>query len=65
MKKKTRRHESEFEKLARLIKDEGDDMREHVSVEIKRLDKRIDELNKKVELGFAMVMRRLDQVIQI
>ncbi len=49
-----------FEKLARLIKGESDDIR----TEIRRLDKRIDELDKKVEYGFAMVMRRLDQIIQ-
>jgi len=59
------RKESEFEKLARLIKGEGEDVRGHVSEEVKRLDKRIDALDKKVELGFALVMRRLDTVIQI
>ena len=50
--------ESEFEKLARLIKEEGEDIRTDVRVEIGGLRKEMYE-------GFAAINRRLDQIIQM
>lgn len=60
-----KKKETEFDKLARLIKGESEDIREQMDAMEKRLDKRIDELEKKMELGFAIINRRLDQVIQM
>jgi hypothetical protein len=50
--------ESEFEKLARLIKEEGEDIRSDVHDQIGGLRKEMHE-------GFASINRRLDQIIQI
>jgi hypothetical protein len=50
--------ESEFEKLARLIKEEGEDIRTDVRDQIGRLRKEMHE-------GFAAINRRLDQIIQM
>ena len=50
--------ESEFDKLARLIKEEGEDIREEMGSTAKRLERKMDE-------GFSTVNRRLDQIIQM
>ena len=59
-----KRKETEFDKLARLIKGEGDDIRKHMvtksefKTEIARLERKMDE-------RFAAVIRRLDEIIQM
>jgi hypothetical protein len=50
--------DSEFDKLARLIKEEGEDIRSDVHDQIGGLRKEMHE-------GFAGITRRLDQIIQI
>ena len=50
--------ESEFDKLARLIKEEGEDIREEMGSMEKRLERKMDE-------GFSTVNRRLDQILQM
>jgi hypothetical protein len=52
------KQESEFEKLARLIKEEGEDIRTDVHDQIGGLRKEMHE-------GFAAINRRLDQIIQM
>jgi hypothetical protein len=49
--------ETEFEKLARLIKEEGEDIRTDVRDQIGGLRKEMHE-------GFTAINRRLDQIIQ-
>lgn len=49
-----KRKETEFDKLARLIKSESEDIRG-----------RVDRLEQKVDEGFSVVIRRLDTIIQI
>ena len=59
-----KRKETEFDRLARLIKSEGEDIREHMVTknefkgEIARLERKMDE-------GFASIVRRLDKIIQM
>lgn len=60
-KKKARRGESEFDKLARLIKEEGEEVREHMDEVEKRLNIRMDKL----EQGLTAIIRRLDTIIQM
>jgi len=57
MKKK----ESEFEKLARIFKDEIDDAKSEIKEE---LGGKIDKLELKVDKGFYGVNQRLDLTIQ-
>jgi hypothetical protein len=52
-----RKKESEFDKLARLIKEEGEDIRHEMGAIEKRLVRKMDE-------GFSIVNRRLDAIIQ-
>ena len=58
-----------FEKLARLIKEESDDTRSALRTEMgaleKRLTQRIDGIERKMDEGFATIVRRLDQIIQM
>jgi archaellum component FlaC len=67
--------ESEFEKLARLIKEEGEDIRTDVHDQISALRTDVhDQIGEvRVEIGglrkelhedFAAINRRLDQIIQ-
>jgi hypothetical protein len=56
--------ESEFEKLARLIKEEGDDIRSDVRDQISGVHVEIGGLRKEMHDGFATINRRLDQIIQ-
>ena len=60
MAKKTKRKENEFDKLARLIKHEGEDIRTHMATKdaMRALERKMDE-------GFAAVVRRLDEIIQM
>jgi hypothetical protein len=52
------KEESEFDKVAGLIKEEGEDIRDEMGSMEKRLERKIDE-------GFSTVNRRLDQIIQM
>jgi hypothetical protein len=56
--------ESEFEKLARLIKEEGEDIRTDVHDQINGVHVEIGGLRKEMLEGFAAINRRLDQIIQ-
>jgi hypothetical protein len=56
--------DSEFEKLARLIKEEGDDIRSDVRDQISGVHVEIGGLRKEMHDGFATINRRLDQIIQ-
>jgi hypothetical protein len=67
--------ESEFEKLARLIKEEGEDIRTDVRDQIAGLRTEVHDqiadvrveiggLRKDMHEGFAAINRRLDQIIQ-
>jgi hypothetical protein len=56
--------ESEFEKLARLIKEEGEDIRTDVRNQIGEVHVEIGGLRKEMHEGFAAINRRLDQIIQ-
>ena len=62
-----RRHlkETGFDKLARLIKGEGEDIRVEMGAMEKRFDGRIDKLDRKVDEGFTSVQSQLDTIIQI
>lgn len=53
-----KKKETEFDKLARLVKGEGEDIRTE-------LGGRIDSLEKKMDEGFAAIIRRLDNIIQL
>ena len=65
MARMAKQKENDFEKLARLIKEEGEDIRTHTSLENQRLDKQIGALEKKMEIGFSLITRRLDTIIQM
>jgi hypothetical protein len=67
--------ESEFEKLARLIKEKGEDIRTDVRDQLGALRKEVHDqigevrveiggLRKEMHEGFAAINRRLDQIIQ-
>jgi hypothetical protein len=56
--------ESEFEKLARLIKEEGENIRSDVHDQIGEVRVEIGGLRKEMHEGFAAINRRLDQIIQ-
>jgi hypothetical protein len=56
--------ESEFEKLARLIKEEGEDILTDVHDQINGVHVEIGGLRKEMHEGFAAINRRLDQIIQ-
>jgi hypothetical protein len=64
--------ESEFEKLARLIKEEGEDIRGEISgigADVGNLRTEVHDqiggLRKEMHDGFAAINRRLDQIIQM
>jgi hypothetical protein len=70
-----KKKESEFEKLARLIKEEGEDVRTDVRDQIGGLRTEVHDqigdvrveiggLRKEMHEGFAAINRRLDQIIQ-
>jgi len=63
--------ESGFDRLARLIKEEGEDIRNELGGKIGSLEGKVGSLEgkvgsleKKVDEGFARIERRLDQTIQ-
>ena len=67
-----KRKETEFDKLARLIKSEGEDIRgelggriDSVDGAIDSLGSRINSLEKEMREGFSGVIRRLDSIIQM
>jgi hypothetical protein len=55
----------EFEKLARLSKEEGEDIRTEVHDQIGKVHDQIGGLRKEMHEGFAAINRRLDQIIQM
>lgn len=55
------KEESGFDKLTQLIKGESDDIREHIDA----LGNRVDLLERKMDSGFAEIVRRLDTIIQM
>ena|SRR3989344_6719578 len=64
---KTRAHKKEtgFDKLARLIKSEGDDVRSEMDKRFKRVDERFDQVNirlGRIESELAQINRRLDRL---
>lgn len=59
------KEESGFDKLAELIKGESDDIREHINAMETRIDNRVDLLERKMDSGFAEIVRRLDTIIQM
>ena len=63
-----KKKESEFDKLARLIKDEGDDIRGEISetrTDVGNLRGEVSGLRKEMRDGFAGIDRRLDHIIQM
>jgi hypothetical protein len=60
-----KKKESEFEKLARLIKGEGEDIRTDVHNQIGDVRVEIGGLRKEMHEGFAAINRRPDQIIQM
>ena len=58
MARMAKRKENEFEKLGRLIKGEGEDIRDEIKSEVGRVERKVDE-------GFARVERRLNEIIQM
>ena len=62
-----KRKETEFDKLARLIKSEGEDIQERLDktdARTDRLETRMDKIERKIDEGFSAVIRRLDGIIQ-
>lgn len=59
-----KKKETEYDKLARLIKQEGEDIREHM-VTKGEFKSEITRLEKKLDDGFAAIIRRLDNIIQL
>jgi hypothetical protein len=57
--------ESEFEKLARLIKEEGEDIRTDVRNQIGDVRLEIGGIRQEMHEGFAAINRRLDEIIQM
>ena len=69
--------ETEFDKLARLIKSESDDIRKHMATKEEMVagfaairkematKEDLHVLEKKVDEGFSVIIRRLDTIIQI
>ena len=58
MVKAKRKKEDKFDKLARLIKSESEDIRKDMKDGLKSLE-------HKVDVGFTQVKRRLDETIQV
>ncbi|OGG51612.1 hypothetical protein A3C18_01535 [Candidatus Kaiserbacteria bacterium RIFCSPHIGHO2_02_FULL_54_11b] len=56
-----KKKENEFEKLARLIKEEGEDIRTELKQE---LGNKIDKLERRMDERFTGIERRLDETIQ-
>jgi hypothetical protein len=59
-----KKKESEFDELARLIKEEGEDIRTDMHDQIGKVRVEIGGLRKEMHEGFAAINRRLDQIIQ-
>ncbi|HTR18655.1 MAG TPA: hypothetical protein VMH91_01580 [Candidatus Paceibacterota bacterium] len=60
-----KRKENNFDTLARLIKEEGEDIRIELGGKIDGVDKGLSALEKKMDEGFTAVNRRLDTIIQV
>jgi hypothetical protein len=56
--------DSELKKLARLIKEEGDDIRSGVRDQISGVQAEIGGLSIEMHDGFATINRRLDQTFR-
>jgi hypothetical protein len=62
-----KKKESEFDKLARLIKEEGEDIRGEISevgADVGKLHGEVGGLRKEMHDGFAAINRRLAHIIQ-
>ena len=60
-----KRKEDGFEKLARLIKEEGEEIRSDLKKEISGVNGTIEQLKRKMDEGFSRIERnRLDETIQ-
>ena len=57
---KAKKNETEFDKLARLIKSEGEDIRADIADFRKEVDLRF----RQVDVRFSGIERRLDHIIQ-
>lgn len=57
-----KRKETEFEKLARLIKEEGEDIRTELGGKIGELGVQLGSLDKKMDTGFARVDQELGAI---
>jgi hypothetical protein len=60
-----KKKESEFDKLARLIKEEGEDIRTDMHDQIGKVRVEIGGLRKETHEGFAAINRRLDHIVQM
>ena len=60
-----KKKETEFEKLARLIKGEGDDVRGEIADVRKEMKDGFANVREEMRTGFAVINRRLDTIIQI
>ncbi|KKW19588.1 MAG: hypothetical protein UY63_C0010G0022 [Parcubacteria group bacterium GW2011_GWA2_51_10] len=69
MKKKVSKKESEFDKLARLIKSESEDIRGEMKEEFadvrSEMKSEFANVRKEMREGFSAIIRRLDTVIQM
>ncbi|MBI2612986.1 hypothetical protein HYW59_04255 [Candidatus Kaiserbacteria bacterium] len=59
-----KKKEDKFDKLARLIKQEGEDVRGEIKSEIGGLEKRMNEKFADVDKRFTGLERRLDNTMQ-
>ena len=61
----TKKKENEFDKLARLIKEEGEDIRTELKEELGgKIDSAISNLDRRMDERFTGIERRLDETLQ-
>ncbi|OGG51043.1 hypothetical protein A2763_04195 [Candidatus Kaiserbacteria bacterium RIFCSPHIGHO2_01_FULL_54_36] len=69
MVKAKRKKEDKFDKLARLIKSESEDIRKEINGELHdelgSVRVSIKSLEHKMDVGFSQIKRRLDETIQV
>jgi len=60
-----KKKENEFDKLARLIKEEGEDTRTELKEELGgKIDSAISKLDRRMDERFTGIERRLDETLQ-